>query len=380
MQSAAVGWELYERTHSAMALGFVGLVQVLPVILLTLPAGHVADTFERRRIVVLAQIAFAFSSLGLAIISKAAGPVYLMYLCLLLSGIARAFQSPARSAMLPQIVPAEAFANAATWNNGGFQAACAVGPALGGVLIAWQKGAALVYIIDAVTALVFLSFVAMITGLKTPRKDEGLTLKSLVAGFGFVWETKVILAAITLDMFAVLFGGATVLLPIYAKDILHAGPTGFGWLRAAPSIGAVAMAFVAACLPPFQKAGKTMLWAVAGFGVATVVFGLSRTFWLSFAMLMLTGGLDTISVIIRHTLVQLRTPDYLRGRVQAVNFVFIGTSNELGGFESGVVASLFGPVVSVVSGGIGSIIAVAAVAAAWPQIGLLGRLHDDAER
>jgi MFS family permease len=209
-----------------------------------------------------------------------------------------------------------------------------------------------------------------------PQSREAMGLASLLAGIRFVREQKIVLATITLDMFAVLLGGATALLPVFAKDILHVDASGLGWLRAAPAAGAVCMAMTLAHLPPLRRAGSALLWAVAGFGVATVVFGLSRNFYLSLAMLFATGALDNVSVVIRHTLVQVLTPDYMRGRVSAVNSVFIGTSNELGGFESGLVARLFGPTIAVVSGGIGTALVVLGIAALWPQIRQLRSLDE----
>lgn len=376
MQSVAIGWELYERTGSAMVLGVVGLVQAVPIIVLTLPAGHVADQCDRKRIVLMTQLMLSLCSIGLAVLSYRQGAISLIYACLFLSGVARAFNKPASDSLLPSLVPITAFNNAVTWNSSAFQIASVVGPALGGLVIALLHSATLVYVLNVVLAFTCFGFIALVAAQQPPRSTKTITLKSLLAGIGFVWQTKVILATITLDLFAVLLGGATTLLPIFAKDILHVGPTGLGWLRAAPAIGAFSMALIIAHLPPMKRAGKTLLWAVIGFGVATFVFGISRSFWLSLLMLMLTGAFDNISVVVRHTLVQVKTPDYMRGRVSAVNSVFISTSNELGGFESGLAAALFGPVVSVVVGGIGTIAVVLAVASIWPQIRQLGSLHD----
>ena len=376
MQSVAIGWELYERTGSAMVLGVVGLVQALPIIALTLPAGHVADQCDRQRIVLMTQLMLAFCSIGLAVLSYRQGAISLIYACLLFSGVARAFNKPASDSLLPSLVPIKVFNNAVTWNSSAFQVASVVGPALGGLVIGLLHRATLVYVLNVVLALTCFGFIAFIVTKQPPRSTKAVTLKSLMAGVGFVWHTKVILATITLDLFAVLLGGATTLLPIFAKDILHVGPTGLGWLRAAPAVGAFLMAVLIAHLPPMKRAGKNLLWAVAGFGVATLVFGISRSFWLSLLMLLLTGAFDNISVVVRHTLVQVKTPDYMRGRVSAINSVFINTSNELGGFESGFAAALFGPVVSVVVGGIGTIAVVLAVASIWPQIRQLGSLQD----
>jgi MFS family permease len=285
---------------------------------------------------------------------------------------------------LPRLVPPEVFANAVTWSSSGFQTAAVVGPALGGLVIAIQHRATGAYIIDAVLTGVYLSMLIAIRGDHGQQGDstsahalrprERMTFKSLVAGMRFVMDTKVILAALTLDLFAVLFGGATALLPIFARDILHVGPEGLGWLRAAPSVGALIVMLTIAHRPPMQKTGWTLILAVAGFGIATIVFGLSRSFGLSMAMLMILGGLDGISMVIRGTLVQLWTPDEMRGRVSAVNSVFIDMSNELGGFESGALAAAVGPIVAVVGGGIGTIIVVAGVAWAWPELRRLGPL------
>jgi MFS family permease len=375
MLDVAIGWELYERTRSAFALGMVGLVQVLPIIVLALPAGHAADLFDRRRIVLVTQLVLALCSLGLAALSFTRGSIALIYVCLFLIGITLAFNRPATNALLPQLVPTSVFANAVTWNSSGFQVASVAGPALAGALIAIRRHAGPVYVVNALLALGFVACVWLLAARERERPREQLTFQSLVAGLDFVWRTKVILAAITLDLFAVLFGGATALLPIYAKDILHMGPVGFGWMRAAPSIGAVVVA-IALALRPLRRAGVALLWAVAGFGVATIVFGLSRSFPLSLSMLFLLGGLDNISVVVRHTLVQVRTPDAMRGRVSAVNGVFIDTSNELGAFESGAAAALLGPVVAVVGGGVLTVLVVAAVVLIWPELRELGALHE----
>ncbi len=377
MLSVAIGWELYERTQSALSLGLVGLVQVLPVIFLALPAGQVADQFDRRKIVMGTQAILACCALGLAAISYTQGLIAWVYLCLGVMGTARAFNNPARASLLPQIVPKEVFSNAVTWNSSGFQLAAMLGPALAGLIIALQKSATSVYLSCALCALFFLSCLFLIKGRQAERSTEPATFKSLVAGFRFVWQTKIILAALTLDLFAVLLGGATTLLPIFAKDILQVGPDGLGWLRAAPAIGALMMALAITHLPTMNQAGKTLLWAVGGFGAATIVFGLSHSFWLSLFMLVCIGALDSISVVVRQTLVQLRTPDEMRGRVSAVNGMFISSSNELGGFESGVAASLFGPVLAVVGGGIGTIAVVVAVALIWPEIRKLESLVPD---
>lgn len=364
----------------------VGLVTVIPVVLLALPAGHLADRMDRKKIVVAAQIVFIMTSLSLAAVSHWQGPIFLMYAIVFAGGVAQAYNNPARSALLPRLVPAAVFGNAVTWSSSAFQAAAVVGPAIGGLVIAIQHRAAGAYILDAVLTAVYLVMLLAIRGDATVRSSETalrprepMTLQSLAAGLRFVRDTKVILAALTLDLFAVLFGGATALLPIFAKDILQVGPEGLGWLRAAPSVGALIVMVAIAHRRPIQRTGPVLIAAVAGFGIATIVFGLSRSFPLSMLMLFMLGGLDGISMIIRGTLVQLWTPDEMRGRVSAVNSVFIDMSNELGGFESGALAAAVGPVAAVVGGGIGTVIVVASVAAAWPELRRLGPLIREQE-
>ena len=368
MLTFAIAWELWLRSRSAFALGMVGLVQVAPVILLSIPAGHVADQHNRRKIVRITQAAFALCSLGLAFLSLFEGPLILIYLCLLGFGIARAFSDPASSTLVPEMVPPELFTNAATWTSSTWQLASIMGPALAGVIVALWNNVTIIYIFDAFAALTFLVILSLIKGRTLALSRKIATKESVMEGLRFIRGTQVILAAITLDMFAVLFGGAVALLPIYATDILNVGPQGMGVMRAAPSIGAIIMAFIVANLPPFKHAGRTLLFAVAGYGVATIVFGLSTTFWISVLMLTLLGGLDNISVIIRSTLILTFTPDEMRGRMAAVNSIFVGTSNELGAFESGMVASLFGPIIAVVAGGIGTILVVLAIAKFWPEM------------
>ncbi len=391
MQTVAVGWQLYEQTGSALALGMVGLVQFLPMLGLALPAGHAADRFDRRRVLMLASVLGTFSSFGLTGVAIFEGSAKWIYLCLLLSGVARAYQGPARSALVPLLVPRQVFPNAVSWGISGFELASLAGPALGGLFIALFHGTTAVYIVGCATSLFYVGMLGLLSRRSytaapidqdSPEgkpADGGLTLTSLVAGLRYVGQTRLLLAAMTLDLFAVLFGGAVALLPIYAKDILGVGPTGLGWLQAAPSVGAVLMALLSTHLPPLRSAGKTLLWAVAGYGVATIVFGFSRSFWLSLLMLFLTGAFDNISVVVRHTLVQILTPDQMRGRVSAVNGMFINASNELGRFESGTLAALCGPVFSVVAGGIGTLVVVSGAALIWPQLRRFGRLDVDSK-
>jgi MFS family permease len=368
MLTFAIAWELWLRTKSAMALGLVGLVQVVPVILLSLPAGHYADQHNRRRIILITQSVFAFCSLALAYLSWTEGPLALIYACLLLIGISRAFNDPASSTLIPETVPTELFSNAATWNSSTWQTAAITGPMVAGLWAGHFNSVTGIYVFDALGVFSYVILLSMIHGRQLPLARKAATIDSLKEGLRFMRDTRVILAAITLDMFAVLFGGAVALLPIYATDILHVGAEGLGIMRAASSIGALMMAFALTHLPPFKQAGKTLLWAVAGFGLATIVFGLSRIFWLSVLMLALLGALDNISVVIRSTLMLTRVPNEMRGRVSAVNSIFIGMSNELGAFESGFLAQAVGPVLAVWGGGVGTIIVVLLVAWLWPEM------------
>ncbi len=384
MQTVAVGWQLYEKTGSAMALGLVGLVQVIPMLGLALPAGHAADRFDRRRVLMGATLLAVISSLGLLFATLYGSGVALIYVCLAASGIARAYQGPARSSLMPSLVPRSSFSNAVTWGVSGFELASMAGPALGGLFIALFKGTWQVYLFAALTSafyVVMLGSLAKRSFTASPSTDavaKELDFRSLVAGFGYVRRTTVLLATMTLDLFAVLLGGAVALLPIFAKDILNVGPVGLGWLQAAPSFGAILMALTTTHLPPMKKAGKTLLWSVAGFGIATIVFGISQSFWLSFMMLFLTGAFDNVSVVVRHTLVQVLTPDEMRGRVSAVNGMFINASNELGRFESGALAALTGPIAAVVLGGVGTLAVVAFSALKWPELRRVGMLDSEA--
>ena len=385
MQTAAVGWQLYELTNSKLALGMVGLVQVVPMLLLALPAGHAADRFDRRKLLMLATTLAIVSSGGLTLCSWRHWPTPYIYFCLFLSGLARAFQGPARASLLPQLVSAETFTNSVSWVISGFELSSMLGPALGGLLIAWLGRATLVYACGMGGSAFYWLMLATLTqrayvaATTTPKKTER-GWQTLAAGIHYVWQTPLLLAGMTLDLFAVLLGGAVALLPVYARDILQVGPTGLGLLQAAPSLGAVMMAFLTAHLPPFKQAGKTLLWSVAGFGLATIVFGLSRSFSLSLLMLFLTGAFDNISVVIRHTLATILVPDAMRGRVAAVNGMFISASNELGRFESGSVAALTTPVVAVVSGGLGTLAVVAWVAWRAPQLRNFGALRNAAKQ
>jgi MFS family permease len=321
----------------------------------------------------------AICSLGLTLVSALAAPTAWIYFCLFVAGSARTFLWPASSSFLPQLVSRQAFPRAVTWSTGSFQLSSVAGPAAGGALIALTHSAATVYALNAAAGFVCLTLIGLVRWHHVVAVKEKMSLVSLGAGFKFVFASRMIIATITLDMFAVLLGGATALLPVYAKDILSVGPSGLGVLQAALPVGSLVSALILAHRPPMQHAGRTLLWAVAAFGLATIGFGFSRSFPFSLLMLFLCGAADNISVVVRHTLVQLLTPDEKRGRVSAVNSLFIGTSNELGGFESGFVAHWFGPIFSVVSGGVGTILVVLAVALIWPEVRRFGKLDGDGD-
>lgn len=406
MLVVAIDWELYSRTHSALSLALVGLSLMVPMILFTVPAGHCADTFSRKRIILMATLALAVSSFGLTLASVFLGNVLWIYFFLLIIGAARTFLWPASAAFVTSLVPRHQFARAVTFNSGVFQFSSVVGPAAFGAVVALTPHAVerstawSVYALNAIASLLCFVLVASIKHEHKVKAAEPVSLRSLVEGFRFVHQSRIILGIITLDLFAVLLGGVVTILPMFANDIFQVGPSGLGWLRNAMAVGAVACAFIIAHRPPLEKAGRAMLWSVAVFGLATIVFGLSNPgclgrwvplpnafwFWFSFAMLALAGAVDNVSVVVRQTLVQILTPDEKRGRVSAVNSLFIGTSNELGGFRSGLVAFLFttptklgnahatGAIISTVTGGIGTILAVVAVAWLWPEIRRYGKL------
>lgn len=373
--SVAVGWQLYEKTGSTWALGLVGLVEVIPIVGLALPAGVAADRFPRRRVAMAAHLTLATAAAALMALSHFDGPTPLYYAVLFVTGVGMAFRGPAVGAMLPQLVPSKDFANAAAWFSSTFELASVSGPAVAGFLIAAVSGAQLAF---AFACAAHLGFVFVLWSI--PPKPAALTgkrqgLQDLLVGLRFVFRTKVFLAAITLDLFAVLLGGAVALLPVYAKDVLHVGPVGLGWLRAAPALGALSTALLQTRLSPWKRPGQVLLFTVAGFGAATIVFGLSTVMWLSFIALFFTGVFDNVSVVIRSTLEQSLTPDSMRGRVSAIHYVFIGMSNELGSFESGATAALVGPVLSVVGGGAGTLLVVLLVALGFPQLRSLPPLH-----
>jgi MFS family permease len=376
MQTAAVGWQIYERLGSMIALGYVGLVQIIPVLFLALPAGHVADRFNRKIIIMLGLGLFLACSLGLAVLSWADGPPLLIYAFLFMLAVARSFTMPAMGAILPTVIPRAMWANAATWNSSLFELTGMIGPAVAGLLIAATKGATAVFIFAAACSALAIILFSFLKPTQHIAPKKAARWHDVLGGLRFVFKTRLMLAASSLDLFAVLLGGATALLPVVAKEVLEVGPEGFGWLRAAPAFGAAAMALVTVHMRPWKNAGRVLCWAFVGFGAAIIVFGLSRNYWLSLTMLVLTGVFDNLNVVIRQTLVQYITPDEMRGRVSSVNFIFIGCSNELGAFRAGAMAQWIGAVPAILFGGVGTIAVVLAVMRFSPHLRRLGRLHD----
>lgn len=404
MTGVAVTWEVYQWTHSATALGLVGFINVLPVLALSLPAGVLADHKDRRGIIALTTALIALLTVLLALVSwrHAAIPDFaplhhvntllrriatvferhvdpasldftqpalpLVYLLLFGIAVLRILGWPARSAIIPLLLPVQALSNAITWNSSAFEIATMAGPALGGFLVA-KAGFPIVYLLDATLSLTLVVLLSRVTYLHPPKPPAvQRSWRGMLAGAEFIWRKKVILGASSLDLFAVLLGGAVTLLPIYADKILHVDAIGFGWLRAAPSIGACSMAMWQAHRGPLAHPGRALLWAVAGFGAAIIAFGFSTWFWLSLVALFFTGAFDNVSVVIRQSLVQLLTPDALRGRVTSVNQIFVGSSNEIGALRAGLMAALFGPVTAVVVGGLGTIAVVGVITRLVPGL------------
>jgi MFS family permease len=370
----------YDARTAALALGILALVQALPAILLSVPGGQLADRFNRHRVMTLAFSLGVVSAAGLLATVWLGGSIELLYLAMMVGSIGGALGGPSRQAMLPQMIPPELFSTGVAWNSTVFYTAWVVGPIIGGGLMAVAPSLtvfdsmALAFGLALWCRTVAIALILRIRCRPGNGDKRAASWKSVVAGIRFVWSTKPILATITLDMFAVLLGGVTYLLPVYAEKILHVGSLGLGALQSADAVGAICMAIFLAHRRPLRRPGVTLLWAVAGFGTATIVFGVSMNFWLSLSMMFVVGALDNISVVVRHTLVQMLTPDAMRGRVSAVNSVFITASNELGGMESGFVAWLFTPVISVVAGGIGTILVVLGVWQIWPQVLKIGSL------
>ncbi|WP_438007933.1 MFS transporter [Sorangium sp. So ce321] len=377
MQSVAVGFQVYALTRDPLALGYVGLAQFLPVAGLSLAAGHTADRFDRRGILVLCYLTSSLAALALFLIARAPSPnLSAIYGVLVLLGTVRAFQGPAGSSLLPALVPAAHFQNAATWQSTLWQVGAIGGPSVGGLLYGLWKAAAPVYL-TASLALAAACAGLLAVQVRTGRMEKKPpSLATALAGLRYVYRKKVLLASISLDFVAVFLGGAVALLPIYATDVLHVGPQGFGLLRAAPAAGAGVMAVLLAFRPIRRHAGRKMLLCVGLFGLATVVFGLSQSFLLSLAALTVIGATDMVSVVVRMTLEQLATPPEMRGRVSAVNMVFVGASNELGELESGTLARLIGTVPTVVIGGLGTMAVVLLWGWLFPQLRAVDRLED----
>lgn len=374
MQGVAVGWHVYSLTRDPLSLGYVGLAQFVPAIVLWLITGQVADRFDRSRVLALCHAVLVLCAFGLCALtlsgSTATAPIYAI---LVLVGAARAFAGPAAQSLAPNLVPKAHLQNAIAWSSSMFQVSTVTGPALGGLLFA-ATDAATVYVAQAVLEGVSVAFLlAIATRSRGDARSRGG--RELLAGLGYVWREKLLLGAISLDLFAVLLGGAVALLPVFARDILHAGPTGLGLLRSAPAAGAAAVAVLLAYRPITRRAGATMLAGVFTFGVATIVFGLSKSFALSLLALAIAGAADMFSVFVRSSLIQLNTPDTMRGRVAAVNLVFIGASNELGEFESGLTAAWLGTVPAVVVGGVGTCAVVLIWAALFPELRHAQRLE-----
>lgn len=377
IQGTVVGWQVYELTHDKLALGLIGLAEAVPFIGAALYAGHIADRHDRRRVtlaalVLLVVCAATLFLLALLVRSNVLLPA--IYTVIAASGLGRSFLMPARQALGAELVPRELYGNAITWRSGTWQLAAVLGPAIGGLLYA-VGGATLAYAADVVLMIAGFAAIALVRHRSVIRPEHmEAVMRSLGTGIRFVWREQIILGALSLDLFSVLFGGATALLPVFADDILRVGPEGLGLLRAAPAIGAVATSVVLAYAPPFRNSGRILLRAVAAFGFCMIAFGLSTSFAVSVGVLALSGAADMVSVFIRSTLIQTMTPTHMLGRVSAVNAVFVGSSNEIGAFESGVTAKVFGTVLSVVMGGVATLAVVAVAAARLPALRRLGRM------
>ena len=390
-QALAVAWQVYSITHRALDLGYTGLALFLPGLFFLLPAGHVADRFDRRNVILCCYTLQLFCT-AILILLACAGTrsVYLIYAVLFLIGTGRAFSAPASSALLPHLVPEQHFVNAVTWGGAIFQIANVTGPALGGLLFALPLatylariglgGAGVVYVFTFATLIWFLVLILSLHVRPGRMEHRATSLKVVLAGFQYVRSSPLLLGSMSLDLFVVLLGGAVALMPIFANEVLHTGPRGLGVLRAAPAIGALTMSLVMARFPIRRKAGARMFVCVAIFGAATVVFGMSRNLWLSLGALAVAGAADMISVIIRGSLLQLATPPEMRGRVSAVNSLFIGASNELGEFESGLTAQWWGAVRATIFGGLASLAVAGTWAVLFPGLRRADELTADALR
>ncbi len=376
MQAVAIAWQVYALTHRAIDLGYVGLAEFLPTFGLALFAGSVADRFDRRRIVIVTNLVIAACACALFAMSwTGRGGTLGIYAVIMVFGVGRAFSAPAGSALAPMLVPVEDFPNAVAWSSSFWQVATIAGPALGGQLYS-IGGPRAVYVVTALFSLIASCLLAFVHPRASGAPSKAASLETFLAGIRYVRRNRVVLGSISLDLFAVLFGGATALLPVYASDVLHVGPRGLGLLRSAPAIGAAATALYVAHHPLKRHAGMTMFACVGIFGLATLVFGVSHSFAISLVALLVTGASDMVSVVVRQTLVQLKTPDAMRGRVSAVNMMFVVSSNELGEFESGLTAGWFGAVPAVVLGGMASVLVVVAYSYFFPELRNVDRLDD----
>lgn len=374
MQSVIVGWQVYDLTHDPFALGLIGLSEAIPFLVVALFAGHVADLVNRKAIISVAASVYVvcagillYMSYSMPVLYQSYG-VLPLYAIISVTGVARAFFYPAQSAYMAQIVPRKLYANSSTWNSTVWHIAAVSGPAAGGLIYGFAGIHAAFICVSLFSAFSLVFFFTSKSVPLPPRKaDEGI-FTSLSTGIKFVFYNQVLLGALALDMFAVLFGGAVALLPVFASEVLHTGPQGLGFLRAAPALGAVFMAMILAYYPPIRRSGIKLLWAVGGFGTCIIFFALSGNFWLSLVLLALSGMFDNVSVIIRGTILQMFTPDEMRGRVASVNSLFIGSSNELGSFESGLAARIMGLVPSVIFGGGMTVMIVLATAGLAPKL------------
>jgi MFS family permease len=381
MQAVIVGWQVYEITKDPLSLGLIGLAEALPSITVSLYAGHVADVVQRKRIFLLCIITLLMCSAALLFFTLDSGAFMLsngvlpIFIVIFISGVARGFITPAIFAYMPQLIPRDLYSNAITWNSSFWEVAAISGPALGGFLFGFL-GISVAYSVDVLLTFIGLMLAAFVANKPLPPVSaEQSVYEKIKAGLRFVFRNEIILGAITLDLFAVLFGGAVALLPIFASEILLVGPEGLGILRSAPSVGALLVALYLAHHPIIRNMGKKLLWCVAGFGMCMILFALSEIFWISLCLLILSGAFDCVSVVVRGSLLQTLTPENMKGRVSAVNNIFIGSSNEIGAFESGVAARLLGVVPSVIFGGFMTLLVVAATAWKGKQLRELQKAH-----
>lgn len=381
MAETILAWKVYELTKDKLALGLIGLSEALPFIVTSFYGGHAADTFNRYRIARFSIVAITLCFAGIGFLLSGGAPLLLthgvlpVYFIIGLTGIARGFMAPAYQSIFPQLLPRELYANGATWGSNTWQTAAVVGPAFGGIVYGYTSVELSFIISVAIMGAAFFVFMRVPVQQTPPKQKEETLYESLTVGLRFVFKNQIMLSAISLDLFAVLFGGAVALLPVFASDILHIGPQGLGVLRAAPFLGSVIMGTFLAYYPPVYNAGRNLLIAVTGFGLATIGFAFSENFFVSFIMLFLTGAFDNISVVIRQTILQIMTPDTMRGRVSAVNQIFIASSNEIGAFESGLAAKVMGTVPSVIFGGCMTLVVVTSTYLFAPKMRRLKKLE-----